>query len=219
MEVRGTGQLCPPSSSTCSSLFSVAWKEVWRKHIHDGSVRHRRVLQFRFYCLHVSLLHVPSAPSSHGSLASFLANILLTGLFNITSNTAHHCVRRTGCLASHSIYSLAAPTVCKARSDALKLCHSMPASQPQKAGDKSFPSLWVRTWRCRKTRQQAQVAQLSECWGQDQTQVFLTPKPVLSAGSHRSTGSQCWNLRKAGKNTHAAPLHFPLRDGDSICGD
>lgn len=101
--------------------------------------------------------------------------------------------------------------MCGARSDALKLCHSMPASHPQKAGDQIFPSLWVRKWRCRKTRQQAQVTQFSECRGQDQTQVFLTPKSVLSAGSHRSTGSQPWNLRKAGKNTHAAPPHtLPL---------
>lgn len=119
----------------------------------------------------------------------FLPTSIFTGLFNITSNTAHHCLRRTDCLASHAIHSFGALALCRARSKALKRCHSMPASQQPR---------------------RLPVTGLSQFTGEEmEVQRNLVTSPSCTAQRVRGAGSDPgFAGSKAGALSRAPPEHW-----------
>lgn len=121
--------------------FSVAWKEVWRKHSpirrsgHKGSGT--GVLGPCFHGLHDSLLN-----GSHlltAVLGCFWPMSTFTGLLDISANTAHLLSPRTlSCFpllpTSH------APTPSWTAREALGLRNAVPCPSNPQAGDKTSPA-------------------------------------------------------------------------------
>ena len=147
-----------------SSLFSVAWKKVWGEHVHDWSIRHRRVGTLVFLPTWQPLTCVTSPDFSweFGFVSRYLPSLSDCSMSlppqPITVSTdrpASHCTHSF--LGAHHVPEQSASPR-----------HSLPPPDNPTRPVTDHPRLWVRNWRRREMRQQAQVTQLSECRDQGQ---------------------------------------------------